>query len=451
MNRLKKLQRISTVMNVCLLLVLVVVALGGDAEPVVATHFVPPTGLYCATSPSASFTLTTKTGYVTLPDGNQVFMWGFSEGERPFQHPSQTLCVTEGDTVTIVLHNTLDQDVSIIFPGMDDVVANGAPTQPQFDATGAMTSLTNVAPANGGLVTYTFTASQPGTYLYESGTETTKQINMGLYGALVVRPLGHPDWAYNDPATQFNPGNEYLMLISDIDPNLHTAVEHGQTYDMNTFTPRYFLYNGRAFPDTIYPNEVPFLPNQPYSSLAIIKPHDPNQFLADGITTNPGYYPYPALMRYLNVMAVDTAHHPHGNHARIIAQDAAPLTGPAGQDLTFEKFLIAVGPGQTVDALWDWNDVDHWRPANPATGDPGNPIPVTIPQLQNMTFGPFYSGSAYLGNLSTLPVGTQALNQCGEYYHIAHSHSIHLINAWGMVMGGQITFTRIDPPEGCPQ
>jgi hypothetical protein len=439
-----------------LLLALVVVAFGGQANPVVATHTMAPTGLVCTTNPTATFTLTTQTGYITLPDGNQVFMWGFSESEQPFQHPSPSLCVTEGDNVTIVLHNTLDQDVSIIFPGIDDVYANGLPAQPQFDAAGAMSSLTNVAPAGGGLVTYTFTASRPGTFLYESGTETTKQVNMGLYGALVVRPLGHPDWAYNDPTTQFNPLTEYLMLISDIDPDLHASVEHGQPYNMNNFTPRYFLYNGRAFPDTIYPNGVPFLPNQPYSSLAIIKPHDGRVTIPDPLNPlqqipNPGYFPYPALMRYLNVMAIDTAHHPHGNHARIIAQDATPLTGAGGEDLTFEKFLIAVGPGQTVDATWDWNNIDQWRPANPNTGDPGNPIPVTIPQLQNMTFGPFYSGSPYLGNLDTLPVGTQALNQCGEYYHIAHSHAIHLINAWGMVMGGQITFTRIDPPEGCPQ
>ena len=50
-------------------------------------------------------------------------------------------------------------------------------------------------------VTYTFTASQPGTYLYESGTNPHKQVHMGLYGALVVRPTGTgfgPNFAYND-------------------------------------------------------------------------------------------------------------------------------------------------------------------------------------------------------------------------------------------------------------
>ena len=46
----------------------------------------------------------------------------------------------------------------------------------------------------------------------------------------------------------------------------------------------------------------------------------------------------------------------------------------------------------------------------------------------------------------------QALNQCGEYYHIAHNHALQQITAWGVVMSGQITFTRIDPPlpNDCP-
>ena len=49
-------------------------------------------------------------------------------------------------------------------------------------------------------------------------------------------------------------------------------------------------------------------------------------------------------------------------------------------------------------------------------------------------------------DVENLPVGTQALNQCGEYYHIAHNHALHQITAWGVVLSGHITFARIDPP-----
>ena len=55
---------------------------------------------------SPIFDLTTRTGYISLPDGNTAFMWGYSTGSTPFQHPGPVLCVNEGDTVTVILHNT---------------------------------------------------------------------------------------------------------------------------------------------------------------------------------------------------------------------------------------------------------------------------------------------------------------------------------------------------------
>ena len=42
----------------------------------------------------------------------------------------------------------------------------------------------------GAAVTYSFTASSAGTYLYESGSDPQLQVQMGLFGAIVVRPAG---------------------------------------------------------------------------------------------------------------------------------------------------------------------------------------------------------------------------------------------------------------------
>ncbi len=75
-----------------------------------------------------------------------MFMWGYSLGGQAFQHPGPVLCVNQGDTVTVVLHNTLAEEVSIMFPGQENVLANGAPAQPQFDGSGNLTSLTNWPP-----------------------------------------------------------------------------------------------------------------------------------------------------------------------------------------------------------------------------------------------------------------------------------------------------------------
>jgi hypothetical protein len=140
----------------------------------------------------------------------------------------------------------------------------------------------------------------------------------------------------------------------------------------------------------------------------------------------------------LNVGTMDYSHHPHGNHGRLIARDGHLFKSGAA-DTSMEEFSVTIGPGQTLDSLFAWADVEGWNPVD-------NPIPVDIPQLTDLTVGTFYGGSPYLGNVENLPVGTQALNQCGEYYHIAHNHSLHQITAWGVVLSGHITFARIDPP-----
>ena len=132
-------------------------------------------------------------------------------------------------------HPGAEDDVSIIFPGQEDVLANGAPAQPQFDGSGALVSLTHVAARAGGSVTYSFVATRPGTFLYESGTEPQKQVRMGLFGALLVRPTSGADFAYNRADSQFTPGDEFMVLLSEIDPYLKrqavqegTALQHEQ-------------------------------------------------------------------------------------------------------------------------------------------------------------------------------------------------------------------------------
>jgi FtsP/CotA-like multicopper oxidase with cupredoxin domain len=429
------------------------VAIRGESGVVTAqTPGMPPIGMVCTSNANSTFTLTTRTGYISVPDGNVVFMWGFSEGSNPFQHPSPTLCVNEGDLVTIVLNNTLNEDVSLVFPGQENVMANGVPSQPVF-VDGNMVSLAPVASASGGSMTYSFVAAKAGTYLYESGTEPIKQVDMGLFGALIVRPAtslpafdpyGEPvAYAYDDPGSAYYPAHEYLLIISEMDPMLHVAVEQGYLYNMNNYTPRYWMYNGRSFPDTVADNGAGWLPNQPYGSLIFFYPFD-DQPLTSGGEVNENYNPFPALVRHINAGMMDYTHHPHGSHGRVIAWDGNLLQN-GGLDMSYEKFAVTLAPGQTMDALYDWKDVDKWHPID-------NPVPVVIPQLLDLTVGTFYSGSPYLGNIEELPPGTQALNQCGEYYHIAHNHALHQITAWGVVLSGHITFARIDPPlpNECP-
>ncbi|MCP5008536.1 MAG: multicopper oxidase domain-containing protein [Aestuariibacter sp.] len=412
------------------------------SEPAVAQGGPPAMGIVCTTDadPNPTFNFTTHSGYVGTPDDNTIFMWGYSEGSNPFQYPGPTLCIDEGDTVTIILHNTLSEDVSIMFPGQDNVLANGEPTQPQFDIGGDLVSLTNVAPANGGSVTYSFVASHPGTFLYQSGTNPAIQVRMGLFGGMIVRPALGPEYVTNRPDSKFNPDTEYLILFSEIDPYLNQAVERGDPFDLNNYRARYWLLNGRGFPDTIAPNFASWLPNQPYGSLALVDPYDTNEFLTDGFTPNPAYNPDYSLDRFINVMSQMQPMHPHGKMSLIVSRDGRPVEGQGGQDLAWENFSVPAGPGETWDGLFYWEDVEKYDPVT-------NPIPVEIPNLQNYVGGPLFSDSPYLGDKGTRPVGNTSLNQCGEYYIISHSHALHQITSWGVPTTGPVTFMRINPPQ----
>ena len=130
----------------------------------------------------STFTLTATDGHISTPDGNSIYTWSYGLGGSSMQFPGPTLIVNQGDTVTVRLNNTLDVPTSLVFPG-HRVRASGG-------VAGTLTneSLPGCFAAN--CVTYTFVASQPGTYMYHSGTEQDLQIEMGLAGALIVRPAG---------------------------------------------------------------------------------------------------------------------------------------------------------------------------------------------------------------------------------------------------------------------
>src|SRR6476619_1277696 len=381
----------------------------------------PRTGIVCddgsTTGNTTTFDLATKTGTIDTPDGNSVFMWSYANAAPPdngaFQSPGPVLCVTAGRHVVVNLTNNLPEPSSIVFPGQD---------QPVTASGGSPGLMTTEAPAAGGTVSYGFDANQPGTYLYESGSDVTKQVEMGLYGALVVRPTT-PGQAYG-AGTAYDPTRGYLLVLADIDPALHHAVWANSGYDPNAKRHRYFTINGRSFPDTIQDNGSGLLPAQPYGALVRIQPNTPTNNL-------------PALVRMINVGSSNHPFHPHGNHTTQIAQDGR-------ETARTEHFGETIGSGQTMDFLLRWDDQDFWSPSHP--------LPVTQPNYRDLTFkdgNTFYAGSPYLGYKGTLPTGTVSQNICGEWYFPWHSHALNEFTNFDEGFGGMGTLLRVDPPGGC--
>jgi FtsP/CotA-like multicopper oxidase with cupredoxin domain len=363
------------------------------ALPVIAAGGKPTFNL--AASPSAA----------SMPDGGQVYTWNYGCGVAPTaatpgaapvalapagtapnnlsvtptcglaQLPGPTMIVTEGDAVTVNLYNglpTVAGNTSIVFSGFSAscIIPGATPTAcPQ----GLVTS--EAAP--GTTVTYTFTANRPGTYAYYSGSRSELQVEMGLYGALIVLPahpvsgtgatgcsmanptlreltagaVGGIDYrlstsAYDHASTCYD--REFLFQFAEMDSDIHNAalscVLAGATTcaQINVVTdpyhPNYFLINGRSFPDDEDANFSPMYPNQPYNG-------------------NPQIHPGESML--LRVIGQGRNQHPfhiHANHGRIIARDgnmllaatkASELAGPL-------YYTIPTVSGQSQDVLFTY-------------------------------------------------------------------------------------------------
>jgi FtsP/CotA-like multicopper oxidase with cupredoxin domain len=383
-----------------------------------------------------TFSLTAKAGYISTAEGGSYLMWGYANGSGLMQYPGPTLIVSQGATVTVNLTNTLSVPVSIIFPGQTEVAANG----------GSPGLLTREAAAAGGTVSYTFIATQPGTYTYHSGTQPELQIEMGLVGALIVRPTGYVPgnggFAYlpNDGSSSYD--HEYLFMLSEMDPRIHDHVAAGRMHlvDNTTYFPVYWFINGRTAPDTMTAAPNPLLPHQPYNCMPMMHPGE--KILLRMIGAGRDLHPY----------------HTHGNHHRVIARDGRLLSsGAGGADLGELAFTTTVIPGSTADAIFTWTGEKlGWDMYGHAPGDPlqpgeyapdhGKPLPVTLPSQLDVTNGQFYSGSPFLGTLGSLPPGEGGFNPNGGFMFMWHSHSEKEIVNNDIFPGGMLTMMIVEAP-----
>ncbi|MGZ8217519.1 multicopper oxidase domain-containing protein [Methylomagnum sp.] len=404
-----------------------------------------------ATIPSApgapNFTLTAAEDYLPTPDGGSVYVWGYGAGPA-MQYPGPNLIVNQGQQVQVTLTNTLPQPTSIVFPGQEGVTTSCEATTPQ----GTRRLLTCEA-APGQTVTYTFTAAKPGTYLYHSGTRPDLQVEMGLVGALIVRPTGYTTGApkaYAQTGSAYD--HEYLALLTEMDVRIHEEVAAGRYANVDTrdYKPVWWFINGRNGVDTVLPDNYQLLPNQPYGAI---------------VRTHPGEK---VLLRLVGAGRDPHPFHTHGNNFTLLAKDgrlfeSAPGLGP---DRAASGFTQDAHPGETYDLLFAWTgkglgwDIYGNRPGhgsggncNPATLEPGEdaadhckPVPVVLPELQDLAFGPFYSGSPYLGASGQLPPGEGGFNANGGFFFMWHSHSERELINFNIFPGGMMTFLIVEPP-----
>jgi FtsP/CotA-like multicopper oxidase with cupredoxin domain len=422
-----------------------------------------------------TFNLVASPAFISQPDGNSVYSWGYGcdgtpQGFAPaaitnascgnMQVPGPTLIVTAPASgtlnVTVNLKNNLPTaagNTSILFTGLNVTSSGGVP------------GLLTQEAAPGGSVSYTLAipSTAAGTHAYYSGTQGDLQVEMGLYGAVIVLPSSTPaacnpapntvshyvapgnqaekDYrlaaaAYNHPSACYD--REYLFQFSEMDPRIHREAEEQATRSCTgcmsvatePYVAGYFLINGRSMPDLMDPNYAQEYPHQPYNG----NPH-----------MHPGEL---TLLRIIGTGRLQHPFHEHGNHVRILGRDgslilsendANSLAGPL-------LFTTTTTPGVAMDGIYYWTGKGlNWDPYghNPNSTDPlaklpcdgllngyhsvttdlnyyewcqdhNKPVqaapfgdvagggPATLPDPNILTNGTWYGGSPYLGPDATV-------------------------------------------------
>jgi FtsP/CotA-like multicopper oxidase with cupredoxin domain len=278
--------------------------LGADKLPAVQSR--PPSGQ------TQAFTLYLRDGEQTMPDGAEVYVYGLTaDSSGSAQVPGPVLTVNQGDSVELTLVNDADPTGAghgLVLPGLPADVDGPA----------------LVAPGEFG--TYRFTAPGAGSYFYRGASDQDQE--MGVYGALIIKPGGDQRTVYagGPPYDQ-----EFPLVLSEVDTSAHAAVQ--QTGDVlqsadaseartrgerGPYLPDYFLINGLAYPD------------EPTDASAAIRP-------------TPGDR---VLLRTINAGLEPHAMHLHGYHFQVVARAGQPwANGPL-------KDTILIAPGEAYDLLF---------------------------------------------------------------------------------------------------
>lgn len=235
-------------------------------------------------SPRAEAATISKTfyiteGFITQPDGVDVYFRGFSPDNNNLTVPGAQMIVQEGDTVQVTIVNTLGTSHSF---KIDGVVDSG-----RIDG--------------GETKTIEFQVNDAGSYLYYDASNAPYNRLSGLHGAFAVMPNGSSDELFSGSNT-FK--QQYSWVTHDIDADWHNDFRNNTT-PSSKFTPQYFTINGKSM-------RVPGHPD--YADPNIDSGYDPETRIEGSIGKR-------TLIRILNAGMCIHSLHFHANHVEWIARN----------------------------------------------------------------------------------------------------------------------------------
>ena len=292
----------------------------------IASALIGSTGLL-SWSPRAEAATINKTfyiteGYITQPDGVDVYFRGFSPDTSSLTIPGAQLIAQEGDTVSVTIINTLGTSHSF---KVDGIVDSGT--------------------IRGGTSkTVEFMVSNAGSYLYYDGLNAPYNRLVGLQGGLAVMPSSSSNELYSGSPTFVQ---QYAWVINDIDPVWHDRIRRGRT-PSTPFIPSYFTINGRSM-------RVPG--HADYANPEIDSGYALDTRLEGSIGDR-------TLVRILNAGMCMHSVHFHANHVEWLARNGQPRADVWKKDTVFlpnnKGSLDVIYPFEIPPNSWPQVSTGHY-------------------------------------------------------------------------------------------
>jgi len=242
------------------------------------------------------FYLSAQPGSWKIMDDFSIEAWTYNGNV-----PGPELRVREGDLVRAKVNNSLSVPTTIHWHGIElENAMDGVP------------GLTQQSIQPGETFTYQFVAYPAGTRMYHSHQDPSSQLELGLYGALIIEPRQPKGRRYDQ---------EYVAILDelaqDFTPNVALGQEHIEHENAGNgrggaLQYDFFLINGRAG-DAIPPMEI-----------------KKGERL---------------LLRLINLGNLPHSMHLHGHTFTIVSTDGNPVP----PDARLRKDTILLGPGERYD------------------------------------------------------------------------------------------------------
>ena len=261
-----------------------------------------------ASAATLNYTLYISAGSLTVngTGGTTLSAWGYNTVAGTPKIPGPLLTANEGDTVNITVVNNHNINHNFVIQGLTSDTAA-------------------IAAGSSRLYTVNLGSNSAGSYAYSDTLNSNINREMGMYGALVVKPADGSNTAWTGgPAYTF----DRVWVVSEMDkPRWNDVAGAGGTVNTSVYKPNYFMMNGKGGFDA----------------------------MADANTTISGLLGQTALVRIVNAGQHSSSLHFHGNHIKVVSVNGVHQSSPF-----LEADVVNVPPMSTMEVTFYLNQLGHY-------------------------------------------------------------------------------------------